>query len=333
MTLPACPRLWQVEAVRDGRLSGKDLEAAERHREHCSECAEEARKLAALRHDLSSTRPLPRNPLSVRRSRQRLLAAVNDSLLASPAKGRQAVARALALLPAAALGYGLFLWHSAPRAALAPQKSVLEIRSIAGARWVIQNSAGLEQVVLSDGAAAFKVHPHPDRRVLVRLPDGELEDLGTTFEVAVHDQRTSHIAVSDGRVAVRLSSQPPFSLGAGEHWERPPASPTPPPSVALAPPTSHFAPARHADPLHPLPRAARSAGNAQAAPAPAPSSALDRDSTHAEDAAYLAVVALLRRERYAEARLQAKAYLMRFPNGFRRVEMLNVATSAKSDPQ
>jgi TolA-binding protein len=66
-------------------------------------------------------------------------------------------------------------------------------------------------------------------------------------------------------------------------------------------------------------------------PSAAPSATLDRDSARAEDAAYLAVVSLLRRERYAEARVQAKAYLLRFPNGFRRVEMLNVATSSEGD--
>jgi hypothetical protein len=39
-------------------------------------------------------------------------------------------------------------------------------------------------------------------------------------------------------------------------------------------------------------------------------------------------VDLLRQGKAAEARARAKAYLLRFPSGFRRVEVLNIATRA-----
>lgn len=330
MTSPACSRLWQVEAIRDGRLSGKDLELAERHREHCPECAGEARRLLGLTHDLSSLPALPRDPLSVRRSRQRLMSAVNESLVASPPKRSPRWAAALLLLPAAA-GYALFLRHSAPEAVADLPKSAVEVLAKAGARWVIRSTAALEQVELSDGEATFKVHPHAARRVLIQLPDGELEDLGTTFEVVVRDQHTSHIAVSEGRVAVRLSSQPEFLLGAGEHWERAAAvSPLPPPSASVATSNERAPIALRANEPRAVPRHPAKAPSPT--PEPKPSAAPDSESTRAEDTAYLGVVSLLRQGRDAEARQQAKAYLLRFPSGFRRVEMLNVATRSDNEP-
>jgi hypothetical protein len=47
-----------------------------------------------------------------------------------------------------------------------------------------------------------------------------------------------------------------------------------------------------------------------------------------EDQAYLHIVSLLNAHRLTEARAAAKDYLLRFPNGFRREEVLGVATSA-----
>jgi hypothetical protein len=44
-----------------------------------------------------------------------------------------------------------------------------------------------------------------------------------------------------------------------------------------------------------------------------------------EDIAYLQVIALMRDGRREEARLAAKNYLRRFPNGFRRVEVEAIA--------
>ena len=334
MTRGACSRRWQVEAIRDGRLTGKDLELAEHHREHSRECAAETRKLGELRQDMSSLPGLPRDALTVRRGRQRLMAAVNDSLLGSAPRRSAHWAAALALLPAAALGYALLTRHSSPEL----PKSSVEVRAKAGARWVLRNSAALEEVELSEGEASFDVHPHADRRVLIRLPDGELEDLGTTFEVAVHDQHTSHIAVTEGRVAVRLSNRPEFALSAGEHWERAPVVSAPPPPPADAPRPSESATiARPSE----APRASTGAHRAPvkaqfAAPGSATvaarSASAEVDSTRAEDSAYLAVVSLLRKGRNSEARAQAKAYLLRFPSGFRRVEMLNVATSTDGNP-
>src|SRR5450755_1329475 len=76
-----CPRKWQIEAVRDGRLRGKDLDSALRHRATCAECAEEERALSALGESISRLPELARDPLTTRRARQRLIAALNETVL------------------------------------------------------------------------------------------------------------------------------------------------------------------------------------------------------------------------------------------------------------
>ncbi len=328
-----CARTWQVEAARDGRLSGKDLESALRHREHCAECTNEQRRLDGLGRELVALPELPRDPLVVRRARQQLMTEVNRSFLnESPQQPTRRWGRAW-ILPAAALGFALgyalfFAGPSAPPAST-PTKSAIEVHAAPGARWHLHSDSEQERVELKEGAASFQVYAHPGRRVLVRLPDGEIEDQGTVFDVAVSDEHTQHIAVSEGRIAIRLSNQPEFSLGAGEHWQRPaPAAVTDPVTPAQDAPTSPRLDAT------PVPRKAHRSSEPPAAPRPAAvpaASASTRgqaDSSAAEDAAYLKIVSLLREQRTAEARAQAKAYLLRFPNGFRRVEVLNVATSA-----
>src|SRR4051812_2171581 len=145
MTRATCSRLWQVEAIHDGRLSGKDLELAERHRLHCTDCATEARNLAELSLALSTSPELPRDPLSVRRSRQRLLAAVNDSIIASPPVRSHRFAAVLAIVSVATLGVALGVFRMSRAPAPVPRKSLVEVRSIADARWHVQDGPAFEQ--------------------------------------------------------------------------------------------------------------------------------------------------------------------------------------------
>src|SRR3954452_22706187 len=65
-----CPRLWQVEAARDGRLANSDLSNALRHRAECSECAQAARALSELGLRLKALPVQPTEPLVKRRTRQ-----------------------------------------------------------------------------------------------------------------------------------------------------------------------------------------------------------------------------------------------------------------------
>ena len=325
----SCPRKWQVEAASDGRLSGKDLAHAARHRAQCRECADEEQALAELKRRCASLPPRPRDPLTVRRTRQRLMATLNQTLLAAtlgPRPNRPGSWAVLGLLLAAALATA-FCFAQVKRATppLVPAKSVMDIHAVPGARWLVHSEPELDRAELSDGTAVFEVHPHPGRRVLVMLPDGELEDLGTTFEVTVQAGKTEQIRVSRGRVLVRLAGQPEFSLAAGARWQRAavPVAKARVPSPELAAQVTLAAPRRARMTREKVP-------SAPSAPSAVPSAPLieaDSDTTGAEDTAYLSIVSALHQQRYAEARSQAKAYLLQFPNGFRRVEVLNVATS------
>lgn len=179
------------------------------------------------------------------------------------------------------------------------------------------------------------------------LPDGELEDLGTTFSVTVAAGATTHVSVQDGTVILRLRDRAPIVLGVNESW-----SPT-----ALTPPTL----APHASPPPPAPRAPANASAPAREPSPAPSapdatrdtsatdaaasdfraafSALNGGDNHlaatlfatfltrypsdprAEDAAYLRVIALQRAGNTFAVNAAALDYLRRYPQGFRRAEV------------
>jgi hypothetical protein len=346
-----CPRKWQVEAVRDGRLRGKDLDSALRHRATCAECTEAERALSALGASISRLPQLARDPLATRRARQRLIAALNESVLevSGPSSVRR-VTLALGFGAVAAMGIWLALGRPWARSESAEHlASVIEIHAEVGARWSEHTDRELDRVDLEQGAVSFTVHPHNGRRVVVQLPDGELEDMGTVFEVRVAGQRTEQISVSEGRVAIRLHGQPDFSLGAGDTWQPESAAQTA--SVASEP-------NRDSTPLRSSDRAPAAAVGVNAAPSsntntdaalprpravsnapPTPSTersaereaAPDTRLARAEDDAYLHIVELLRQGKYTDARVEAKSYLLRFPNGFRRVEVLNIATRAAGD--
>ena len=345
-----CQRQWQAEAASDGRLTGKDLEAAVRHRDHCPGCAFEVRALAALTHTFVSLPELPRDPLSVRRSRQRLMAALNGSLLVpTPRRPRSWVA-AVMVLAIATSGAMLSFVHARigpafarSATALAPQKpavqvgrpriGAVDVHAQAGARWRIDSDPNQDRVELSEGVATFDVHPHPGRRVIIVLPDGQLEDLGTTFEVAVNAGHTERIVVSRGRVLVRLGARPEFSLQIGERWQLPSVSAaSPPPRADLPSPVAPVNQAsarlvpRRSTAVATHPEEASVASFADPRPVPANPASAERAAKRAEDAAYLNILSLLRGQQFAAAREQAKRYLLDFPNGFRRVEVLNVAT-------
>ena len=221
-----CSRKWQVEAARDGRLRGKDLESARRHQATCAECSAEEREFAALETQLAALPELARDPLTAQRTRHSLLAAMNDSLLARREQRR---------LRRAALAF-----------VLAPGLCFAAL----GATWLA-----------------------------VRRAPGS---------------------------PTLAASAPSFS------------SPAPVFSVAIDP-APIAAPSTPAPEIRPsVPRAI--AGSARPL--------VDESSSKAEDDAYLYIVELLRQGKDNEARARAKSYLLRFPNGFRRVEVLNIATRA-----
>jgi anti-sigma factor RsiW/TolA-binding protein len=247
----ACPRLFEVEALRDGRLTGPERSHFEHHLAACPACSREARALDQLARALRSI-PEPRgDELHDRRERTRLLAEFDRALVGERrgARGR----RWLALVAAAALAAGVcFFWRASPlpldSPPPGPAASSAEFRADAGALWSRQVEARRELVVLERGALWIRVAAVPNKLPLrVQLPDGELEDIGTTFTVSVEAGRTTRVAVDEGRVVLRLRQRAPVVIAAGESWPASaiPSSPAPPSALApeSSPPQPSVAPA------------------------------------------------------------------------------------------
>ena len=307
MTAKPCARMWQVQAARDGRLLGKELANALRHIAECGDCSREQRALCELARRLATVPAPAPGPLLLRRTRQAVLGAWDAHLVRSqepePAS-RSALLVAFAAATVVALAFGYR--RSQPKAG-APESpaAFFDVVVKPGTRWSTRTESHVTRVTVQDGFAAFTVR-HPNaQRLLVDLPDGELEDLGTVFQVEVREQHTVQVSVSQGRVLVRLKSRPAFELTVGQSWQAEPVSkPTagPEPRPAIARPPSVNVPRPRHEPLAPQPKA-----------------------NSAEDDAYLHIVDLLRNGNELEARAKASQYLAQFPRGFRRPEVQTIA--------
>ena len=338
----ACPRLFEVEALRDGRLAGAELGRFQSHLGLCPVCADEARALHALALDLLAPSDFGEaDELHVRRERTRLLAAFDAGLM--PA-GRPRAAKSWRV-PVFALGalwlLGLLALIFRPArpvpAAHTPAKppEAVIVRADSSAQWSRRLEAHVETVVLVSGALSIRVdHALSQRRLLVVLPDGELEDIGTTFSVSADAGQTTHVTVQDGSIVLRLRGKPPLALGAGEAWSPPETAAAVPssaprartPRVKMMPlgiPAARIdAPA--SDPSADF-RAAMAAFNGgDNARAAAGFFAFLRQhprDPQAEDAAYLRILALQRTGDSAATKQAAQDYISRYSHGFRHAEV------------
>ncbi|MES1186210.1 MAG: FecR domain-containing protein [Myxococcales bacterium] len=339
-----CPRLFEVEALRDGRLTGVERSRFESHLSVCGACAREAHALRTLADELRSAGDgADSDELHVRRERTRLLAAFDEGLVPSarPPRFRLWLGAAAAVLVLGAVVAAFVGWpvRPAPRAALSPAPEPITVRADSSARWSRRSEAGIERVVLDSGALSIRVdHATSQRRLLVVLPDGELEDIGTTFSVSAAAGHTTRVTVQDGSVVLRLRGTPPIALGAGDAWSPPPlpavaasavATPSPAASSATlmmpaAPSAKHaVAAATDSDPSADF-RAAMasldSGDNATAASRFAAFLARHPQNARAEDAAYLRILAFERAGNSAATQRAARDYLARYPHGFRHAE-------------
>jgi hypothetical protein len=342
---PACPRLFEVEALRDGRLTGAERARFESHLGVCPTCAHEAEALEGLAASLRSpTSSRGADELHVRRERTRLLAAFDASLVAARRSPRAnlllrtfAVAATLSVLTVLAI----VVWpaRQVPAARVnARSPDPVTVRAEGIARWSRHTEGQLDKIVLRSGVLSIRIdHAVSRRRLLVVLPDGELEDIGTTFSVSADAGHTTRVTVQDGSVVLRLHGKPPLALFAGDSWTPAPAPTVPPVPSAPTPsvlPRSvksspSAAPARGvvAAPLDPSAdfRAAMAAFNSGDNPRAAQRFAafLDQNPSdpRAQDAAYLRVLALQRSDDAVATREAARDYLRRYPRGFRRAEV------------
>jgi hypothetical protein len=231
---------------------------------------------------------------------------------------------------------------------LASMVAIAAIASIVGIAWVMHSrwerpwfeitaapsavmresdEPGTHFVAIDDGSVAVEVHSHPNGvRLVVRVPDGEIEDLGTRFSVLVAADRTERIDVSVGRVIFRRRGQLPVVVEPGSSFVRAPDVEPPASSVAIIS-TSSVASAVVAESTASGPPSSRQSKDLgpKHPSAEHPSPSASTTSPVGEDDAYLHVLALLRGGDREGARTAARAYLQRYPNGFRREEMERVA--------
>ncbi|HEY0463137.1 MAG TPA: hypothetical protein VGC79_02960 [Polyangiaceae bacterium] len=237
MTHPVCQRLWQAEAARDGRLTGSELSNALRHRAECADCQQAARALDELGRKLKALPAPPAAQLVQKRTRQALLSAWNESLLAErrpKPRPRMLLIAAFSAIGGVALAVGYPLAHWGSR---------------------------------SFGARLVQPQTRP---------------------------------------ALEPKAREPLPAG--------PSSPaaTLPQAPALSPELAQ-----------PMPGAPAPKGRITRAKREPPAAGAGLEN--AEDDAYLQIVNLLRTGREPEARAKATEYLQRFPHGFRRLEVENIA--------
>ena len=341
MSQPACPRAFEAEALRDGRLTGGERTSFERHLTLCAACSHEIAELDALAAALHGS-PEKFDELHTRRERVRLLAAFDAALV----KPKRAVPKAHWLVTAGiatgiAAGLCAAAWSAVHSARTAPaQAKSVRVHAEGLAVWSAHTQGSEETVKLEDGELRIQVdHRLGNSHLVVVVPDGELEDIGTTFVVSVAGGHTKRIAVEEGRVLVRLRGLPAHTVNAGDTWL--PEPPSAPPKLATSPNANASASASASPSL--------SASASGAAPRPlvtdaaadfrAAMAALSRGDNHqaermlaaflqkhphdahAEDAAYSRVIALQRCGDAAQTRQAAAQYLARYPAGFRRTEI------------
>jgi hypothetical protein len=342
-----CPRLFEVEAARDGRLTGAELANFERHMAGCPACLREANALEGVADALRASPETDAggDMLHVRRERTRLLAAFDRALVTpehrSSARRRLLFSGAVALVVCV-----LVLWRVRPGAQ--PLHPAAIVHADRSAVWAQRRSGNREEIGLDRGALWIRVdHSSGEERLLVVLPDGELEDTGTTFTVSAEDGHTTRVAVEEGHVVLRIRGQTSVAIGPGDTWVRD-AQPVASTCASAAPPldpapSGRFAPpARSTLPLSSAPLASATASE-PSDDFRAAMAALDVGDNHraaaafadflerhprdprTEDAAYLRVIALQRCGDNGGMKEAAVEYLRRYPAGFRHADVENLS--------
>ena len=217
MSEPGCPRSFEAEALRDGRLSGGERTSFERHLGMCAACSREVAAFDELAVALQSGADRE-DQVRARRERVRLLAAFDAALVKpeqSSHKTRRFWAAGLAFALAALAG---FAWRQQRTPPAPGAKVTVQAQGIAV--WSEQTLGSDERVRLDRGSLRLHVdHALGDTHLIVAVPDGEIEDVGTIFVVEVAGDRTTRVTVEEGRVLLRLRGVPVRTVHAGETWQ------------------------------------------------------------------------------------------------------------------
>jgi TolA-binding protein len=346
-----CDRLWEVDALREGRLGPKDAEAIERHVRACELCDATRSRSDELDDWLEGASPREPSSLELRRLRVRMLRSVGVDQPVERSRLGNRAALAVAIVLFACIG--TFFTHrhfavknpavviatppavvSSSNAAQASSDFMATVQAADGARWTQSRSGPVEHVELEDGALSIAVrHRNDQERLIVDLPDGTLEDRGTTFEVEAHGGHTTHVTVTEGAIALRIRGADDVILRAGSSW--PPIPIAHARSISTAPPIAS---------ANRQPEDDGSASYAAAVSllrhrsyASAASAFHDYVQAHpqepdAEDASYLEAVALAQSGDAKDAIAAAERHLSSYPKSFHRKEAsLLIARLARDD--
>jgi hypothetical protein len=322
-----CERWSDVESglAHESALDGGLRE----HLAQCGFCANEAASQKQLRARLAElSREEAVNPFHLKKLRRELLLRAKGTV-APAARPMRAWAIALASAAAAAL-----LFFFVGRLTMRPSEAV-SVSANPGARFSEKVADGRHVVELVDGEFDFDVnHRDGEPHLLVRVPDGEIEDIGTKFHVSVSNGRTVRVSVTEGEVELRRTNEPKLRLIAGMTFT---PSPVPAPSAISSAPFSPPAPVVAVQSPAPKlaalsPRAVATTKHEASAfesnPTQAQESAVESERASRaarglseEDRAYLAVLRALNGQDKAAVRRLADDYLARFPQGFRQREI------------
>jgi TolA-binding protein len=334
-------------------LAKADLASFERHAATCEACQREIAAFAELKRLGRGLPMLSSTPLERRRLRNELLRRAHGDHERAPRRPLAwFLSGALALALVGAAGAALLTpWASdAPAAASAAPSSEPTYRAIASSdtAWGTHQHGRDLRLTLDRGRLELAVDPlRADQRLVVELPDGELEVKGTRFVIEADGVRTRAIRVLEGRVVLRLFDRAPSLLAAGDAYVAPSSHAAPAPPIDAAAPRQTATTRRSASTSERTTRAA-----ARDAPVPEGAEAADPmptesafsqamsafsagdygradelfadferehpDDARVEDALFLRAVARSRRADVSGARAIARQYLERFPNGLRR---------------
>lgn len=345
MKATPCPRFWEAEAAEDGRLDATTLASFDRHTSTCASCACERATLAHLRA-LTNHLPQPRTtPLDRRRLRAAILKNGNRHVMTTGAP------HLAWFLPISLLVASLVVlagWGFATRRRALPDASpmagiiVFEVTPIGVARWAVDREGADTQIALSEGSVSVHVAKlSTSQRFVLALPDGQIEVRGTRFVANVDQGRTRDISVSEGTVALHIASSEERILRMGESWSAElgdVAADTTPSSAIVA--EAPNPPKRPGDTLKPSSRQPlRDPQPREGSAGAAFSDAMTAFSSGAyetadalfaqfqkefptdarnEDADFLRIIIEKRLGNRDATTQRAKAYLERYPRGFRR---------------
>jgi TolA-binding protein len=345
-----CRRRFEVEAARDGRITGPARASIAQHISTCEVCAAQDRALREVSDALAALPVAETDSLSVRRQRQRIFALFDEAQVRPAVRRTNRRWAAGVVLVAGALAASVAFvatrgQRAAPTAASPrPEERVNDVVIVVPqiARWSRVEEGSNTRLKLEDGELDIHVKHHGEAHgLLVSLPDGELEDIGTTFRVRVEEGRTVDVVVREGAVVLRRDGAGPLLLGPGESWSADGSSPKASSSVASTGPTATVP----TPPPHPRvagtankPYGAKefregvdllSAGNAaQAAVTFRTYLARGPGAERTEDAMYLLVLALHRSGDDPGAQSAARDYVRLFPHGLRGQEVVRLFPTA-----